>query len=153
MARFLKSKISEFFPLAHFWIFFQLDGLQDPCDLSIYNYIHEDVYQSSSISTLEGIYFSNQHPMVKRAIYHYCGRTPINNLVFSCVICKIQPSPKYFYFSLFCLHISLDLCTNCLTFSSSIYYQKVFVLVASKKEDHFVWIPQIQRQTPHKCKN
>lgn len=125
--------------------------------MSIYNCIHEDVFQSSSNSTLEGIYFSNKHPMVKtfdsKELYHFCGRTPINNLVFSCVICKIQPSPKYFYFSLFCLHILLDLCTNCFTSSSSIYYQKVFVLVACKKEDHFVWIPQIQRQTPHKCRN
>ena len=99
------------------------------------------------------VFISPINTQWSKELYHYCGRTPINNLVFSCVICKIQPSPKYFYFSLFCLHILLDLCTNCFTFSSSIYYQKVFVLVASKKEDHFVWIPQIQRQTPHKCRN
>ena len=31
-------------------------------------------------------------------------------------------------------------CTNSFTFCSSIYYQKVFVFVASKKRDHFVYI-------------
>ena len=54
--------------------------------MSIYNYIHEDAYQSSSNSTLEGIYFSNHHYMVKRAISLLWEDSFLSTILYSLVL-------------------------------------------------------------------